>query len=101
MDNKMKYLIHAHKDLPIAIHPPKAFKQWFIETCMLPYFLLGIKWFQIYAIQISKDNLWITTYDYQIYFTMKVHTYQNLRLYIDSRLQWVAKKTKRIITKWL
>ena len=27
MDNKMKYLIHAHKDLPIAIHPPKAFKQ--------------------------------------------------------------------------
>ena len=64
MDNKMKYLIHAHKDLPIAIHPPKAFKQWFIETCMLPYCLLRIKWFQIYAIQINKDNLGITTYDY-------------------------------------
>ena len=43
MDNKMKYLIHAHKDLPIAIHPPKAFKQWFIETCMLPYLSLGYK----------------------------------------------------------
>ena len=27
--------------------------------------------------------------------TMKVHTHQNLKLYIDSRLQWVAKNDEK------